>query len=216
MSGLISCRTADLTVLLTRLDTNDDGKVAKPEARSAANFAVGGSFFEADNNGDGVITPEEGLDARKRLIKQHPEWSALLSAVPKKAEGNPLAELAQMVDVEYGKPLKAQEARAAVHRAVDQLYATADQNKDNTLTAQEAQKASWQAAQAVGAVTFQTADANNDKALTMQEFQSALTGPAEVAFKMADANNNGKLTQEEAGMAVNNVVNQFGMLAARQ
>lgn len=216
LSGLISCRTADMSALLVRLDSNEDGKVAKTEARSAANFAVGGFFFQADSNGDGVVTPEEGLDARKRLIERYPEWSALFSTVPKGAKNNPLAELAKMVDVEYGKPLRAEEARVAVGRAMDALYTSADRNKDGNLNAQELRNASWQAAQGLGAATFETADGNNDGALTLEEFSQALRGPAEVAFKLADRNGNGKLTQEEAGTAVNTIVGQFGMLASKQ
>lgn len=220
LAGVASCRPgAQVSIAASRLmsfaDANGDGKVMRDEARAAVNFVVGGFFFRADENGDGTVTPEEGLQARKELANQQPALAVLFQTAREATGGSPFAQVAQMVDVEYGKPLKAEEARTAARSAVDGLYAAADENKDQTITVEEARAASWQGAQALGSVTFNAADADDSGHLTIQEFQNAWTTPAKLAFELADANGNGQLTQEEATIAVSSVVQQLGMPAGK-
>ena len=48
----------DTAKMLFKLaDTNNDGQISQKEATDAGNLLVGGFFFRADANGDGVLTP---------------------------------------------------------------------------------------------------------------------------------------------------------------
>jgi Ca2+-binding EF-hand superfamily protein len=192
-------------------DPNSDGKVTRGEASSAANFLIGGFFFRADENGDGVVTPEEGVQARKDFASQQPAFANLLQATRDAGGEGPFATLASMLDVRYGEPVRAEQARSAARRAVDDIFQTADGNKNDAITADEARAASWRAAQALGDGMFHNIDTNDDKQLTLPEFQKGLEGPASIAFKMADKNADGHLTQTETGDAIARVTTQLGL-----
>ncbi len=50
----------DTAKLLFKLaDTNNDGQISQQEAVDAGNLLVGGFFFRADTNGDGVLSADE-------------------------------------------------------------------------------------------------------------------------------------------------------------
>ena len=53
-------------------DTNNDGQISQKEATDVGNLLVGGFFFRADANGDGVLTPDEAQQARESLFAQQP------------------------------------------------------------------------------------------------------------------------------------------------
>src|SRR6059036_3664626 len=54
------------------VDENNDGQISQKEAVDAANMAVGGLFFRADANGDGVVTQDEARAARDNMLAQKP------------------------------------------------------------------------------------------------------------------------------------------------
>src|SRR5271155_4922000 len=53
-------------------DTNNDNQISQKEAVDAGNLLVGGLFFRADANGDGVLTAQEAQQARETLYTQQP------------------------------------------------------------------------------------------------------------------------------------------------
>lgn len=217
LGSLAACQpssqvSAGINRLVEFADPNGDGKVSRVEATSAANFFVGGFFFRADENGDGVVTPQEGLQARKEFVNQNPMAASLLRAA-RDAGATPFKKVAQLLDIEYGQPVKAEEARQAARSAVDDLFKAADNNKDGNLTFEESRAATWRGAQAVGETMFRSIDSNNDGTLGISEFQQGLQEPAKIAFKLADENSDGKLTQQEAANAMNQVVSQIGTRA---
>ncbi len=55
--------TASLVFKLA--DTNNDNQISRKEATDAGNLLVGGFFFRADTNGDGVLTEQEAQQARE-------------------------------------------------------------------------------------------------------------------------------------------------------
>src|SRR5205814_3936083 len=71
-------------MLFKMADTNNDGQISQKEAIDVGNLLVGGFFFRADANGDGVLTPEESRAARDQLFQQQP----LLRYVLQKAKPN--------------------------------------------------------------------------------------------------------------------------------
>src|SRR4029077_11916067 len=63
----------DTAKMLFKLaDTNNDDQISQKEATDAATLLVGGFFFRADANGDGLLTPEEAQAARDSLFNQQP------------------------------------------------------------------------------------------------------------------------------------------------
>src|SRR5919199_709639 len=59
-------------MLFKLADENNDGQISQKEAIDTGNSLVGGFFFRADANGDGVLTPEEARAAREQLFQQQP------------------------------------------------------------------------------------------------------------------------------------------------
>src|SRR4051812_39221242 len=53
-------------------DTNNDGQISQQEAVEAANGVVGGFFFRADRDGNGVLTAEEAQAAREAFLASKP------------------------------------------------------------------------------------------------------------------------------------------------
>src|ERR1700689_4775863 len=54
------------------VDENNDGQISQKEATDAGNLMVGGFFFRADANGDGVISKDEARAAKDAFLSQHP------------------------------------------------------------------------------------------------------------------------------------------------
>jgi hypothetical protein len=216
IGGMATCQPgAQLSEAVSRLtsfaDANGDGLVAKNEARSTANFVVGGFFFRADANGDGTVTPKEGTEARREFMSQQPALAALFEAVRAGTGKSPFTTIARMLDVDYGQPVTAEEARKVSRRAVDDFYAEVDSDRNGFVSHDEARNASWEGAQVLGQALFSAADPNADGSLTSQELQNAMHGPARAAFEVADANDNGQLTEQEAAVAMDHLMTQLGV-----
>jgi hypothetical protein len=214
----VSCRPgAEVEETASRLiemaDANGDGRVSKDEAQATTSFLVGGFFFRADADGNGVVMPEEGRQARVDFMSQHPAVASLFRTVRTATGQSPFATVARLVDVEYGKPLAIAEARDAVRTAVNDLYSVADGDKDGVITAAEARTAAWEGARSVGRAAFQAADSDRSGGLSQDELQAALRASASAAFKMSDANGDGQLTEDEAAVAMGRLGRMAGIQA---
>lgn len=203
-----------LASLIDRADADQDGRVSRDEASAFTSFLVGGFFFRADADANGVVTPEEGRQARAEFFEKYPAVGAVFREVRGVTGQSPFATIAGLLDVEYGKPLSTAEARAAARQAVNDLYAVADTNKDSSITVAEVRQVGIDAANALGAVAFQQSDADANGRLSLQEFQAALAGPARVAFGLADRDNDGQLTRDEASVALAQATRRLGLPAA--
>lgn len=118
-----------------------------------------------------------------------------------------------MLDLEYGKPLSADDARAAAKGALDDLFAVADSDSNGTITPAEARAASWAGVRTLGQQVFRSVDGSGDGRLDLAEFQSAVDNTARLAFDAADANDNGMLTEPEAAVALGGVIRHLGIPA---
>jgi Ca2+-binding EF-hand superfamily protein len=192
-------------------DSDGNGQISRREAQSFANFVIGGFFFKADTNGDGVVSPEEGLSARSDFIGQYPALATLLDQARSMAGESPFKALAAMLDLEYGKSLSADDARAAAKGALDDVFDVADSDSNGTITPAEARVASWAGVRNLGQQAFRSVDANADGKLDLAEFQGAVDKTAKLAFEAGDANDNGTLTEQEAGVALGGVIRHLGI-----
>lgn len=214
-----TCRPSDqmesvVSQLIDHADANHDGKISKKEAQGLMNFVLGGFFFRADENGDGKVTPAEGRAARQEFAEQNPALAALLQEAKriKKATGeSPLVRIADMMDIDYTKPLAASDVREAAHSALDDLFGLVDANRDGTLTLAEAREASRAGAEALGHQAFAAADTNSDGSVDMNELDKAVEDNLRIAFSAADRNNDGKLTEAESAAAFGALARQLGL-----
>jgi Ca2+-binding EF-hand superfamily protein len=185
------------------IDANNDGQISQQEAIDAANVAVGGLFFAADADGNGVLSKEEAQRARDKTLAAKPMARFLISriksATPPPAGGspNPAAAFMGLVDVNNDGQLQATEIRQAVQTAVQGVFAAADTNRDGQMSPVEVNAAIAGAVKAAGQASFQAADADNNNQLSRAEFDKALIDPANAIFAVLDANNDGQLSQQE-------------------
>jgi Ca2+-binding EF-hand superfamily protein len=185
------------------VDENNDGQISQKEAVDAGNLAVGGLFFRADTNGDGVVTQDEAKAARDTFLAQKPMIRFLIGraqSVKQPTTGgtpNPAAVFMGLVDANNDKQLQASEVRQAIQTAVQGLFAAADTNRDGLMSPTEVNAAIVGGVKAMEQASFQAADLNHDGQISKEEFNKALTDPANAAFAVLDANNDGQLSQQE-------------------
>jgi Ca2+-binding EF-hand superfamily protein len=208
MAHVGSCEpSAEVVGLLSRIaetaDSNGNGQVEKEEARSAADFLVGGFFFRADKDADGTISPDEGRAIRAELMNRQPGFSAILKRATPDG-GAALARMAELLGIEYDKPVTSTELRDAGQKLVDETFRVADSDKNGSLTQAEAQQAGWDMVHSLAKAAFSATDSNRDDKLTLEEFRAALEEPARFAFQAADLDKNGMLSETEAASAAKN------------
>jgi len=197
------------------VDENNDGQISQKEAVDAGNLAVGGFFFRADANGDGVVTQDEAKQARDTFLAQKPMVRFLIqrakTAKPQANSGtpNPGDIFMGLVDANNDRQLQATEVRQAVQSTVQNLFASADTNRDGFMSPVEVNAAIAGAVKAVQQATFQAADLDNNSQLSKEEFNKALADPANAAFQILDANNDGQLSQQELQSAGRIIENQI-------
>jgi Ca2+-binding EF-hand superfamily protein len=222
-------------MLFKMADTNNDGQISQKEAIDVGNLLVGGFFFRADANGDGVLTPEEARAAREQLFQQQP----LLRYVLQKAKANnggagigattqpgqPAGEVAQnlaanpartigtLLDINHDQKIQASELRQMVQQSVQTLFTIADTNQDGQLSPAELNRAVGEAARTAVQVAFQTADTDRNGALSQAEFDRALTEPAHAVFRVLDANNDGQISLDELQRAQQVITQQIQRLS---
>jgi Ca2+-binding EF-hand superfamily protein len=219
-------------MLFKMADTNNDGQISQKEAVDVGNLLVGGFFFRADQNGDGVLEPQEAQAAREQLFQQQPLLRYVLQkAKPQNAVGappvgatnqpgqiaqnvaaNPAQAIGNLLDTNHDRKIEAAELRQAVQQSVQMLFQVADVNQDGQLSPAELNRAVGEAARTATQVAFQTADTDRNGALSMEEFDRALTGPAHAAFRVLDANNDNQLSIDELQRAQQIIADQIRRL----
>jgi Ca2+-binding EF-hand superfamily protein len=200
-------------------DTNNDNKISQKEAVDAGNLLVGGFFFRADADGNGVVSRDEAQQARDALLRQKPLLRIVLERAPKSGsgEGNEQAQDAMqgfmsLVDANNDGQLQATELRQLVQTSVQGLYAQADTDRDGHLTPSELNASVQGMAQAAAEASFQAADADNDGSLSKEEFDKMIIEPARVVFRIIDADGDGKISKQEAQSAQRTVNRQLQMI----
>jgi len=202
-----------LKMVFKMADTNNDGQISQKEATDVGNLLVGGFFFRADQNGDGVLEPQEAQAAREQLFQQQPLLRYVLQkAKPPAGEvaaatgnnpqaqniaNNPGQAIGNLIDSNHNQKIEAAELRQAVGQGVTMLFQVADANQDGQLSPTELNRAVGEAARMATQIAFQTADQDRNGAISMEEFDKALTGPAHAAFRVLDANNDNQLSLDE-------------------
>jgi len=197
-------------ILFKMADTNNNGQISQKEANDALNLMVGGFFFRADANGDGVLTADEARQAREAMLQQQPLLRYILQKGKAEAghEGNanaagtnPAKAVGNLLDANNDKQIQAAEVRQFIQTAVQGVFATADTNRDNELSPTEINAAIIGAFRTAAQASFQQADTDHNGAISRQEFDKAIVEPANMIFAMIDANNDGQISQEEAQRA---------------
>ncbi len=218
--GVGSCQASNqvetaMSQLVEHADANHDGEISRKEAESFMNFALGGFFFRADENGDGKVTPEEGREARLEFAAQNPAIAALLQQVQAvgHAGKKPFVRIAEIMNVDYDQPIAAKDVRAAANSALDDLYSVVDKNHDKKISILEARSASVAGAQALGHQVFAAADTNGDGAVELAELEASVDAGVKSAFGTADQNSDGKLTEQEAAAAFGGIAYRLGLPA---
>jgi len=199
------------------VDENNDGQISQKEAVDAGNLAVGGLFFRADADGNGVVTQAEAKQARDAFLAQKPMVRFLIQRAqavrpqPGANAGtpNPAAIFATLFDANNDKQLQATEVRQAVQTTVQGLFAAADTNRDGFMSPVEVNAAIAGAVKAAQQASFQAADTDNNGQISKDEFTKSLTDPAHAAFQILDANSDGQLSQQELQQAGRIIENQF-------
>ncbi len=168
-------------------DTNNDGQISQKEAVDAGNLLVGGFFFRADTNGDGVLTragsPAGARDAVRsaaiaevRLAEsQADNWQPgskpsrcklarptilrRVGAEPGRGSG---ADDRNLLDSNHDQKIEATELRQAVQTGVQTLFTVADTNQDGQLSPYELNAAVGEVAKSAVQNVFQAADADRN------------------------------------------------------
>jgi len=193
-------------ILFKLADSNNDNMISQKEAVDAGNLMVGGFFFRADANGDGVVSKEEMQQARDEFLSTKP-WlkyvveTGKATAAKNGSKPNPLAGLATAFDSNSDQKLQATELRSAVQTAVTAMFGAADTNRDGQMSPVEVNAAITGVARQVAQAMFAQADTDGNGSISQPEFEKAVMEPARVAFGIADLNHDGQISQQEAQTA---------------
>jgi Ca2+-binding EF-hand superfamily protein len=202
------------------VDENNDGQISQKEAVDAGNLMVGGFFFRADANGDGVLSKDEMKAAEDSFLAQRPLLRYFIEknknvqgAIP---PGSPAATAAQgiqtLIDTNNDGQLQATELRQFVQTTVNAVFASADTNRDGLLSPTEVNAAIIGMVNAAQTAAFQAADLDRNGQISMAEFDKAIIEPAHAVFRAVDANNDGQISMEEAKAARQQILGQLNML----
>jgi hypothetical protein len=221
-------------------DTNNDNQISQKEAVDAGNLLVGGFFFRADVNGDGVLTAQEAQQARETLYTQQPLLRFIVerSKPTNVAAGNvpqnnqpivagttndparvvqsfaadPMGTIGNLLDTNRDQKIEATELRQAVQTGVQSLFIVADTNQDGQLNPYELNAAVTEVAKSAVQTAFQAADGDRNGMLSMDEYDKALAEPAHAVFRVLDANGDNQLTFAELERAQQIIADQIQRL----
>jgi len=202
-------------------DVNHDGQVSLQEATDANNLMVGGFFFRADADGNGVVSQEEAKATRDRYLNQNP-WSkyifeSLRAQAQQKNKGsnnptNPLQGFAVLLDSNNDKQVQASELRQLVQTVTQSVFAASDTNRDGQMSPSEVNAAVAGGVRAMAQASFQQADTDNNNQLSREEYDKAIIEPANAVFAILDLNHDGQISQQEAQQTQRAVISQVRML----
>ncbi len=204
-------------MLFKLADQNNDNMISQKEAVDAGNLMVGGFFFKADANGDGVVSKEEMQQSRDEFLSTKPWLKYALetgkaTAAKNGSKPNPLAGMATAFDSNSDQKLQASELRSVVQTAVTALFGAADTNRDGQMSPAEVNAAITGLARQVAQAAFAQADTDNNGSISQPEFEKAVMEPARVAFGIADLNHDGQISQQEAQTARQVIANRLRSL----
>jgi Ca2+-binding EF-hand superfamily protein len=212
-------QTVGKTVFMAA-DVNHDDQISQKEAIDAANTMVGGYFFQADRDGNGVVTQEEARAVSDSFFNQNPwiryAWQSIQSQQRNPQnntnQANPIQGFQSLIDSNGDKQIQATELRQMVQTVTQSVFAAADTNRDGQLNPSEINAGIAGGAQALAQLSFQQADTDNNGSLSRAEYDKAIVEPANVVFQIVDRDKNGEITQQEAQQAQRVVISQVRML----
>jgi Ca2+-binding EF-hand superfamily protein len=207
-------------IVFKAADTNNDGQISQKEAIDMGDLLVGGFFFRADANGDGVLSPDEARQARETLFTQQPLLKFVLerakptnptqvsqpaigetpvekSQVAKNLAADPAKTIGNLLDTNHDQKLQATELRQGVQTGVQALFLMADTNQDGLISPYELNAAVGEVAKSAVQTVFQAADTDRSGALSQDEYDKALAEPAHAVFRILDANGDNQLSFDE-------------------
>jgi len=200
-------------------DVNHDGQISQQEAIDANNLLVGGFFFRADADGNGVVSQEEAKTEIDRYLNQNPWLKYAADALRTEAQrnkqnsnqANPIVSLEVLLDTNNDKQIQATELRQMVQTATQTVFAAADTNRDGQMSPSELNAAVAGTARAIAQASFQRADLDNNGQLSREEYDKAIVEPANVAFQILDMNRDGQISPQEAQQVERAVLSQIRM-----
>ena len=216
-------------------DTNNDGQISQKEATDLGNLLVGGFFFRADANGDGVLSADEAKQAREALFTQQPLLRFVLergkptnappvsqpalgetptdaARVAKNLAADPAKTIGNLLDTNHDQKLEASELRQAVQTGMQGLFLLADADQNGQLTPYELNAVVGEVAKTAVQSVFQAAIWIGTAALSQTEYDKAVAEPAHAVFRVLDANGDNQLTFEEIQRAEKILADQLQRL----
>jgi len=196
-------------------DVNHDGLLSQKEAIDANNTLVGGFFFQADKDGNGVVTREEAKAVQETYLSQNP-WAryivdSLLAQQKNPQNGSqpdPIQSLEAIVDSNNDKQIQASEVRELVQTTTQSIFASADTNRDGQMSPSEINAAIAGGVRALAQFAFQQADTDNNGSLSREEFDKSIIEPANVVFQILDLDHNGQISMQEAQQTERTIISQ--------
>jgi len=199
-------------------DVNHDGLLSQREAIDANNTLVGGFFFAADRDGNGVVTLEEARAVQENYLNQNPWLRSVVNTLQAQQRNpqntnqtDPIKAFEALIDTNNDKQIQASEVRELVQTTTQSIFAAADTNRDGQMSPSEINAAVAGGARAIAQFSFQQADTDNNGSLSRAEYDKAIIEPANVAFQILDLDRNGQISQQEAEQTERMVMNQVRM-----
>jgi Ca2+-binding EF-hand superfamily protein len=209
-------------LLFVMADVNHDGQVSQQEAVDAGDLLVGGFFFRADTDGNGVVTDQEARAAVNKYLDQNPWVKYVVESLRNQAQnqstngqnngrsGAPsIKGIVALVDTNRDNQLESSELRQFVQTATQSFYAAADTNHDGLMSPAEVNAAVAGMGKAAAQQAFLAADTDGNGQLSRNEYDKALIEPANVFFQIIDLNHDGQLSQQETQQIAQVIVNRL-------
>jgi Ca2+-binding EF-hand superfamily protein len=208
-----------LRTMYLAADMNHDGLLSQREAVDANNLLVGGLFFQADKDGNGVVSQEEAREVQDSYLGQNP-WAKYIVETIRAQQKNvkdssqidPIQGFWALLDANNDKQIQASEVRDLVQSTVQGVFASGDTNRDGKMSETEIYAAMAGAARAWSQFAFQQADTDNSGSLSREEFDKSIVEPTNLAFQILDLDHNGQITQQESQQTERTIISQLRML----
>jgi Ca2+-binding EF-hand superfamily protein len=190
-------------------DVNHDGLVSQQEAIDANDLLVGGFFFRADTDGNGVVSEPEAKAVADKYLDQNPWLRYVLESLQNQGKakqdngryGTQLISyqgILAVVDTNNDNKIQATELRQFIQTFTQSYFAAADTNRDGQMSPSEVNGAVAGIARSIAQQSFQQADTDQNGQLSRAEYDKAIVEPANTIFQIIDLNHDGQLSQQEA------------------